>query len=259
MDPVLFERQGPLAHVTLNRPEQLNAMNIDLIEGLASAMEKAREPAVRVVVLKANGRAFCAGGDIKKFNEFLEQGTTIPASMPDRLHEMVETMRNLEKPILASVHGAAAGAGAPLALACDLVVASEDAVFNFAYARIGLTPDGSSTYFLPRHVGMKKATEIFMMLPTYTAKEAMELGLINWVVPPSDLAAKTESIAKQLSEGPTAAFGRLKKLMNATYDNTLHDQLALETKHICGSSATADFREGIQAFLAKKPPQFQGR
>lgn len=256
---VLYEAKGSVAHVTLNRPDHMNAMNIDLIDGLAVAMEKARAPEVRAVVLKANGRVFCAGGDIRKFNEFIDQGTTIPEAMPDRLHEMVETMRNLEKPIVASVHGAAAGAGAPLALACDLVVAAEDSVFNFAYARIGLTPDGSSTYFLPRHVGMKKATEIFMMLPTYTAKEAMDLGLINWVVPASELAAKTEAVARQLSEGPTAAFGRLKKLMNATYDNTLHDQLALETRQICDSSTTADFREGIKAFLSKKTPKFSGR
>jgi 2-(1,2-epoxy-1,2-dihydrophenyl)acetyl-CoA isomerase len=256
---VLYEAKGAVAHVTLNRPEQMNAMDIALIDGLAVAMEKARAKEIRAVILKANGRCFCAGGDIRKFNEFIDQGTTIPEAMPDRLHEMVETMRNLEKPILASVHGPAAGAGAPLALACDLVVAAEDAVFNFAYARIGLTPDGSSTYFLPRHVGMKKATEIFMMLPTYTAKEAMELGLINWVVPASELAAKTEAVAKQLAEGPTAAFGRLKKLMNATYDNNLHDQLALETKLICASSTTADFREGIKAFLAKRSPEFGGR
>jgi 2-(1,2-epoxy-1,2-dihydrophenyl)acetyl-CoA isomerase len=256
---VLYEAKGAVAHVTLNRPEQMNAMNIDLIDGLAAAMDKARSPEVRAVVLKANGRCFCAGGDIRKFNEFIEQGTTIPEAMPDRLHEMVEIMRDLEKPILASVHGPAAGAGAPLALACDLVIAAEEAVFNFAYARIGLTPDGSSTYFLPRHVGMKKAAEIFMTIPTYTAKEAMELGLINWVVPAAELSSKTEAIANQLSEGPTAAFGRLKKLLNATYDNTLHDQLALETKMICDSSTTADFREGIRAFLSKKTPQFTGK
>ncbi len=257
-ESVLYEAKGAIAHVTLNRPEQMNAMNIDLIDGLAAAMEKARSPEIRAVILKANGRCFCAGGDIRAFNRFIDEGTTIPALMPDRLHEMVETMRNLEKPILASVHGPAAGAGAPLALACDLVVASEDAAFNFAYARIGLTPDGSSTYFLPRHVGMKKATEIFMMLPTYTAKEAMELGLINWVVPSAELAAKTAAIALQLSEGPTTAFGRLKKLVNATYDNSLHDQLALETKMICDSSTTEDFKTGIKAFLAKETPKFKG-
>lgn len=258
-DAVLYEAKGAVAHVTLNRPDHMNAMNIDLIEGLAVAMEKARASEIRAVVLKANGRCFCAGGDIRAFNQFIDEGKTIPAIMPDRLHEMVEILRNLEKPVLASVHGAAAGAGAPLALACDLVVASEDAVFNFAYARIGLTPDGSSTYFLPRHVGMKKATEIFMMLPTYTAKEAMEQGLINWVVPTAELAAKTDAIATQLSQGPTVTFGRLKKLMNATYDNSLHDQLALETKMICDSSTTEDFKVGIKAFLAKKPPNFQGR
>jgi 2-(1,2-epoxy-1,2-dihydrophenyl)acetyl-CoA isomerase len=258
-EAVLFEKKDSVAHVTLNRPEQMNAMNLELIDGLAVAMERAKAPEIRAVVLKANGRCFCAGGDIRKFNEFIEQGTTIPEAMPDRLHEMVEIMRDLEKPILASVHGPAAGAGAPLALACDLVIAAEEAIFNFAYARIGLTPDGSSTYFLPRHVGMKKAAEIFMTIPTYTAKEAMELGLINWVVPSSDLAAKTSSIAEHLSQGPTAAFGRLKKLLNATYDNTLHDQLALETKMICDSSTTADFHEGIKAFLAKRSPEFEGR
>lgn len=256
---VLYEAKGAVAHITLNRPEQMNAMNLELIDGLAAAMEKARDPEVRAVVLQANGRCFCAGGDIRAFNRFIDEGTTIPTAMPDRLHEMVETMRNLEKPILASVQGPAAGAGAPLALACDLVVAAEEAIFNFAYARIGLTPDGSSTYFLPRHVGMKKAAEIFMMIPTYTAKEAMELGLVNWVVPGAELVSKTEDIAKQLSEGPTAAFGRLKTLMNATYDNTLRDQLALETRMICDSSTTADFREGIKAFLGKKTPQFTGK
>lgn len=257
-DAVLFAQEGPIATVTLNRPEHLNAMNSDLIEGLAVAFERCRGEGVRAVVLKGSGRAFCAGGDIKKFNEFLEQGKTIPEAMPDRLHDMVETLRNLEKPVLASVHGAAAGAGAPLAIACDLVVAAEDAAFNFAYARIGLSPDGSSTYFLPRHVGMKKAAEIFLMIPTYSAAEAKELGLVNWVVPASELAAKTAEIAGRLAKGPTKAYGRLKKLLNATYDNTLHDQLALETKLICESSATEDFKEGIRSFLGKKAPEFRG-
>jgi len=259
MTTVLFEKSGPIAHITLNRPEQMNAMNIDLIEGLFDAMKQCEDSEVRAVVLKGNGRVFCAGGDIRKFNEFIDTGTTIPTRMPDRLHEMVEALRNLDKPVLASVHGAAAGAGAPLALACDLVIAAEDSVFNFAYARIGLTPDGSSTYFLPRHVGMKKATELFMLNATLPASEAKALGLINWTVPVAELASKTEEIARQLAKGPTKALGRLKKLMNATYDNNLHDQLALETKHICDSSTTADFKEGIKAFLAKKAPEFKGR
>ena len=256
---VLFEKKGPVAYVTLNRPEQLNAMNLDLIDGLAVAMEKCADPEIRSVVLKGNGRCFCAGGDIKSFNQLLQMGRPIDAAMPDRLHEMVEVLRDLQKPVLASVHGAAAGAGAPLALACDLVIASEEAIFNFAYARIGLSPDGSSTYFLPRHVGMKKTVEIFMTMSTIKAKEAQELSLINWIVPAAELAERTELIAAQLATGPTSTFGRLKKLLNASYDNTLHDQLALESEFICESSKTADFKEGIKSFLEKRMPEFKGK
>lgn len=256
---VLFEKKGAVGEIVLNRPEQLNAMNLDLIDGLAAAVEKCRAPEIRAVVLRGNGRAFCAGGDIKAFNQFIEQGRSISPEMPDHLHEMVEELRGLEKPVLASVHAAAAGAGAPLAIACDLVIASEDAIFNFAYARIGLSPDGSSTYFLPRHVGMKKAAELFMTIPTLKAQEAMDLGLINWVVPAAELKERTDFIALQLAQGPTKAFGRLKKLLGASYHNSLHDQLALETKLICESSTTADFKEGIKSFLAKRAPEFQGR
>lgn len=256
---VLFEKKGPVAEITLNRPESLNAMNLDLIDGLAVAMKKSAGPDIRAVILKGNGRCFCAGGDIKSFNQLLEMGKPIQPEMPDRLHEMIEVLRNLNKPVLASVHGAAAGAGAPLALACDLVIASEEAIFNFAYARIGLSPDGSSTYFLPRHVGMKKTAEIFMAMPTLKAKEVQELGLVNWVVPAAELKERTESIAAQLAQGPTSTYGRLKKLLNASYDNTLHDQLALESELICESSKTGDFKEGIRSFLEKRMPKFKGK
>ncbi|MBI3540776.1 MAG: enoyl-CoA hydratase/isomerase family protein, partial [Deltaproteobacteria bacterium] len=163
---VLFEKKGAVGEIILNRPEHLNAMNFDLIEGLAWAVNECRDPSVRAVVMRGNGRCFSAGGDIKAFNQMIDKGMTIPPEMPDKLHVMVEELRNLEKPVLASIHGAAAGAGTPLALSCDLVIASEEAIFNVAYARIGLTPDGSSTYFVPRHVGMKKAFELFMTLPT---------------------------------------------------------------------------------------------
>ena len=256
---VLFEKKGAVGEIILNRPEHLNAMNFDLIEGLAQAVEKCRSPEIRAVVMRGNGRCFSAGGDIKAFHQMIETGKTIPPEMPDRLHEMVEQLRGLEKPVLASIHGAAAGAGTPLALSCDLVIASEEAVFNLAYARIGLTPDGSSTYFVPRHVGMKKAFELFMTLPTLSAKEALEAGLINWVVTASELQERTHFIATQLGNGPTTAFGRLKKLLNASYHNTLHDQLALETRMICDSSTTADFREGIKSFLDKRMPNFVGK
>jgi 2-(1,2-epoxy-1,2-dihydrophenyl)acetyl-CoA isomerase len=256
---VLFEKKEAIAEIVLNRPEQMNAMNMELIAGLREAVGKSRDPGVRAVVIRANGRGFSAGGDIKRFHQVMQEGKPIPAEMPDVLHEMIEELRGLEKPVLASVQGAAAGAGTSLVLACDLVVASEEAVFNLAYGRIGLSPDGSSTYFLPRHVGIKKAMEIFMVMPTLKAKEAQELGLINWVVPAAELKEKTDSIAAQLAQGPTQAFGRVKKLIRVTYDNNLHDQLALETELICASSETADFREGITSFLEKRMPQFQGK
>ncbi len=256
---VLFEKKDSIGEIILNRPEQLNAMNLDLIDGLAAAVKKCQDPAIRAVVLRANGKYFCAGGDIKAFGQLVKENRTLPPEMPDHLHAMVEDLRALEKPVIASIQGAAAGAGTPLALGCDLVIASEDAFFNCAYVRIGLSPDGSSTYFLPRHVGMKKAMEIFLTVPTLKAKEAQELGLINWVVPSSELVERTQMIAAQLAMGPTAAFARVKKLLGASYHNSLHDQLALETKLICDSSHTADFREGIQSFLEKRMPNFQGK
>jgi 2-(1,2-epoxy-1,2-dihydrophenyl)acetyl-CoA isomerase len=256
---VLFEKKGAIGEIVLNRTEQMNAMNFALIEGIAAAVKECRDPSIRAVVLRGNGRCFCAGGDIKAFNQMIDEGKTIPPEMPDKLHAMVEELRNLEKPVLASVHAAAAGAGTPLALACDLVIASDDAIFNMAYARIGLTADGSSTYFLPRHVGMKKAFEILLTIPTLKAKEAQELGLINWVVPAAELVERTQAIAQQLAAGPTKVFAKTKKLLNASYHNNLHDQLALETAMICESSQTADFREGIKAFLGKKTPTFVGK
>ncbi len=258
-DAVLFEKKGSVAEIILNRPEQLNAMNLDLVEGLARAVDRCRDPEIRSVILRGNGRCFCAGGDIRAFKKWSDEGKPILREMPDRLHEMIEALRELGRPVLASVHGAAAGAGTPLALACDLVIASHDAVFNFAYARIGLSPDGSSTYFLPRHVGMKKATELFMTIPTLKAEEARELGLINWVVPSAELKERTEAIATQLAQGPTQVFAKVKRLLKETYTRTLHEQLDLESELICESSKTGDFKEGIRAFLEKRPPAFQGR
>lgn len=265
-DAVLFQKRSPkgvsdrsVGEILLNRPDDLNAMNLDLIMGLQKAVRECHDPEVRAVVLKGKGRCFCAGGDIKAFKRFIDEGKTISPDMPNELHVMVEELRALEKPVLASIHGAAAGAGTPLALACDLVIASEDSIFNLAYARIGLSPDGSSTYFLPRHVGMKKATELFMMIPTLKAPEAKELGLINWVVPVAELEERTESILLQLASGPTKAYGRLKKLLNASFHNSLHDQLSLETQMICDSSKTEDFKEGIRSFLEKRPARYQGK
>lgn len=256
---VLFEKKGAVGEIILNRPEDMNAMNIDLIEGLMAAIEKCRDPQVRVVVLKGNGKCFCAGGDIKFFKHMIDNNALDSGFVPERLHEMMESLRGLEKPVLASVHGPAAGAGAPLALACDLVMASDDSVFNFAYARIGLTPDGGSTFFLPRHVGMKKAAEIFMLGTTLKANEAKDLGLINWVVPAGELKTRTDEMALKLALGPTKAMGRLKKLLDATHSHGLHQHLDMETIMVSASARDEDFKEGVGSFLEKRSPKFSGK
>ncbi len=258
-DVVKAERINGVLEITLNRPDSLNAMNEEVIEGLLQRVEETRPPEVRAVLIRGEGRGFCAGGDIRHFAKLLESGQPVPREMPDRLHEMIECLRQLPKPVLAAVHGPCAGAGFSLVLACDLAIASEESKFNLAYVGIGLSPDGSSSFFLPRHVGMKKATEIFLTGKNMTAQEVLELGLINRIVPATDLLEQGRAMARMLASGPTAAYGRVKELINSSYHNNLHDQLALEAQHICESSTTEDFRAGIAAFLAKKTPEFKGR
>ncbi|MFQ5929443.1 MAG: enoyl-CoA hydratase/isomerase family protein [Acidobacteriota bacterium] len=258
-DVVKAERNNGILEIILNRPDSLNAMNEALIEGLLQRVEEAHAAEVRAVLIRGEGRGFCAGGDIRQFARLLESGQPIPREMPDRLHEIIEHLRELPKPVLAAVHGPCAGAGFSLVLACDQAIASEESKFNLAYVGIGLSPDGSSSFFLPRHVGMKKATEIFFTGKNMSAQEVLELGLINRVVPAADLLEQGRAMARMLASGPTAAYARVKQLINSSYENNLHDQLALEAHHICECSTSEDFRAGIEAFLAKKTPQFKGR
>ncbi len=255
---VLYKQENNIAEITLNRPDDLNAMNLDLMRGLADAFQKAKDPSVRVVVLKGEGRAFCAGGDVKYFKSLIDHKEVLSEELPEVLHEAIESIRNLEKPVLALVQGHAAGAGAPLALACDLIMAREDAVISFAYARIAMSPDGSSTFYLPRHLGLKKATELFMLCPTLKAKEAYDLGLVNWVVPKEKFREEAAKITTQLAKGPTKSFAHTKKLLNATFTNSLKEQLDLEKDLIVKATQTKDFKEGVTAFLDKRQPQFSG-
>lgn len=256
---VLTQREGAVLHITLNRPERLNAMTLELFDDMSVAFDAAASPEIRCVLIRGEGKAFCVGGDIRVFAEVATRGDIIPTSAPDLLHTTIEKLRSLEKPVLAAVHGPCAGAGLSLALACDLVIAADNAKFNLAYAGIGLSPDGGSTYFLPRHVGLKRATEIFFTGGTLTAKEALELGLINRIVEPDELGDTATQMATILASGPTQAYARVKKLLAASSTNSLTDQLALESRCFSDSSATPDFREGVKAFLEKRPPEFTGK
>lgn len=257
--PVVTTRDGALLEIVLDRPDRLNAIEHGLVAGVRAALAEARAAEVRAVILRGAGRAFCAGGDIVLFGEMVDGGAGVDAHLPDELHAMVEDIRTLPKPVVALVHGACAGAGMSLALACDLVLAADDSFFNLAYSGIGLSPDGSSTYFLPRHLGLKKATELFFAPRKLAATEVLELGLINRIVPASELLEAGRAYCRGLAAGPTRAFAAVKALLLETYTNDLHTQLALETHYVVETSATDDFADGVRAFLAKRPASFTGR
>ena len=258
--PVKAERFEAVLEVVLDRPEVLNAINPELVGELAAQLDVAAgDDSIRAVMLRGEGKGFCAGGDVRMFARALEEGDTgVPALLPNALHAMIEKLRALPKPVVAAVHGACAGAGFSLMLACDLAVAAEGTKFNMAYTGIGLSPDGSSSYFLPRHVGMKKACEMFMAPRNMTAEEVLELGLVNRVVPAAGMLQQARALTTMLAAGPTRAYGRVKQLLGATWTNSLHDQLALEGEYIDSMSRTDDFREGVTAFLDKRMPRFKG-
>ncbi|MGH7864887.1 MAG: enoyl-CoA hydratase/isomerase family protein [Candidatus Binataceae bacterium] len=251
---------GHVAHLTLNRPDAANALNLELAEELnAVAHRLSRDSKVRAVLLSGAGRMFCAGGDLKSFaaqppdelGHYLERVTL-------SLHNAISTFARMNAPVIAAVHGSAAGAGFSLVCACDFVVAAETSRFTMAYTRVGLTPDGSSTYFLPRIVGFRRALELAVLNPVLSAAEAKELGIVTRVVPDAELMTAAASLAMELASGATLAIGATKRLLSASATNTLESQMALETFTISSISASSDAREGMGAFIAKRPPKFTG-
>jgi 2-(1,2-epoxy-1,2-dihydrophenyl)acetyl-CoA isomerase len=260
-DTILFDIDQNVATVTLNRPEAMNALNMQMAEELMEALSRCRaDPNVRAVIVKGAGRGFCAGGDVRAFGESLQTNPlSFIRSLAMRLHAGVAEIRRMERPVIAQVHGVAAGAGMSLALACDLTLAAQTARFIMAYARVGLSPDGSSTYFLPRLLGPKKALEIFYIGDPIDAGEAEKLGLVNRVVADAELENETRALAQRLAQGPTLALARAKELVYRGVSESLETQLENE-RHFMGLSAISeDFREGVQAFLEKREPRFMGQ
>jgi len=256
-DAVLVQKSGGVMDIILNRPEQLNAMNQELMIGLNDAIARAEEPGVRAVLIRGQGKGFCAGGDLKQFAEFLQKDV-VPRTLPDTLHQAIQRLRELPRPVVAQINGPCAGAGFSLAMACDLAIAGESARFNLAYAGIGLSPDGSSTYHLPRHVGLKKAMEMFFLPEKMTAAEVLELGLINRVVPDDQLEKTCRDLVLKLSQGPTRALGCAKVLVNRSAQYTLEEQLRLESDYVCETVISRDFKTGVESFLRKEKPVFTG-
>ncbi len=261
-ETVIYTLEKNVATVQMNRPDALNALSLQLSLDLRSAFEKAIADNARAVILTGSGRAFCSGGDLREMQSMWKKEGRIEAFLEDplkALHDVIVLIRETPIPFIAAVNGVCAGAGTNFALACDLIVAAEDASFNEAFVRIGLSPDCGGTFFLPRAVGEKIAAELFMTGGTVDANRALQIGMINRIVPADALLEEAVKLAAKLAAGPTGSIGRIKKMLNATFSNTLSEQLELE--HACQieSGKSADFKEGVAAFFEKRPPNFAGK
>jgi 2-(1,2-epoxy-1,2-dihydrophenyl)acetyl-CoA isomerase len=256
---LLFDVQDHVATITLNRPEAANALNEALGRDLMHAVIRCDEdPGIRAVVFTGAGRFFFAGGDLKGFADAGEHMAYAMKELTTYFHGAISRMARMDAPVIAAVNGAAAGAGMSFACACDLVLAAESARFTMAYTRAGLTPDGSSTYFLPRLVGLKRALELTLTNRSLTAQEAMEWGIVTRVTPDGEVLAEAQKLAAQLAAGPTRSFGMSKRLLTMSFSETLETQMEHETQAIAAAARTTDGREGIDAFIGKRAPAFRG-
>ncbi len=259
-DTVLLQCADAVATITLNRPDAYNALNLALGRDLFHAvLEVDEDPGVRAVVITGAGRAFCGGGDVKDFAGSLDRIGVLVKELTTYVHGAVSRLVRSPKPVIVAVNGTAAGGGLSLALAGDLVLAGESAKLTMAYSKIAATPDGSSSYFLPRLIGLRRAMELYLTNRVLTAKEALEWGLVTRVVPDGELAGAAAALARELAQGPTRAFGGAKLLFHRSTHESLETQMELESQAIAASGHTEDFREGVTAFASKRTPTFRGR
>lgn len=262
LETVLYSFGGSVATIQMNRPDALNALSLQLGKDLAAAVRSAISDQARAVILTGTGRAFCSGGDLREMKAMGESDGSIEAFLDEplkALHQVIALIRETPIPFVAAVNGVCAGAGTNFALACDLVIAADDASFNEAFVRIGLSPDCGGTFFLPRAIGEKLSAEMLMTGSTISAQRAVEIGMINRVVPATELMSESYALAARLASGPTATIGRVKRMLNASSSNDLQAQLRLEADCQVESGRTVDFKEGVAAFFEKRPPRFDGK
>jgi len=255
---LVLELDNRVAHITLNRPQAANTLSLEMSRELLDAAIHCEAEGARAVVISGAGRMFCAGGDLRSFAT--RQGVTLTTYVTETLtalHAALSRLTRMDAPVIAAVHGSAAGAGFSLICACDLVLAASSARFTMAYTRSGLTPDGSATYFLPRLVGLRRALELTLTNRVLSAQEACQWGLVTRVVSEEELPGAALELAQQLAQGPTGAFGAAKRLLQQSFGERLESQMENEARAILKALAGAESREGITAFLEKRSPNFK--
>jgi 2-(1,2-epoxy-1,2-dihydrophenyl)acetyl-CoA isomerase len=260
-DQILVSEDGGIVTITLNRPERLNAFIGHMRRDLGEAIEEAgSDPDVRVIVLTGAGRAFCAGGDVNFMAELLERNDSEEfARLLGAARRVILAIRHTPKPVIASINGPASGAGFNLALACDLRIASADATFSQSFVKIGFHPDWGGTYFLPRMVPSNIACELFFLGEPMSAQQALDLHLVNRVVPADQLEAETRALAERLRDGPAVSIAAAKQAVYTSEQDSLDRMLQYEVDAQMRCFASEDGHEGVRAFLEKRPPNFTGR
>ncbi len=259
MASITNEIKDKIAYLTLNRPEVFNSFNREMALLLQSELDAAeKNPEVRAIVITGNGKAFCAGQDLKEVTS-PELNPGFKKILEEHYNPIISRIRKIEKPIIAAVNGVAAGAGANIALACDVVIASENASFIQAFSKIGLVPDSAGTFFLPRLIGFQKASALMMLGDKVSAADAEKLGMVYKVVSSENFMDEVNNIAVTMANMPTKALGLTKRLLNNSLESSLEEQLALESKLQIEAAQSEDYAEGVDAFVNKRKPEFKGR
>ncbi len=259
LETMRLEEADGIARLTLTRPKEANTVSPQFARDLLDAATRLRDAgSARAVLLSAQGPVFCGGGDLKTFAVSGDAFPQTLRAMIEDLHGALEVLAGLDAPIVTAVAGSAGGAGLSLVAMSDIVYATEDAKFVVAYTGVGLSPDGGSTFFLPRIVGMRRAAELMLLNRPLTAEEALDWGLITKVVAPKCLSGEAEKTAKRLAAGPTRAFGQVRRLLQSSFSSDFADQLAREQAGIVAMAGTQDGVEGVAAFLEKRKPAFKG-
>jgi 2-(1,2-epoxy-1,2-dihydrophenyl)acetyl-CoA isomerase len=250
--------ENSVAWIYLNRPEVFNSFNREMALSLQTALDNCKNDTnVRAIIITGNGKAFCAGQDLKEVTT-PELNPGFRKILEEHYNPIIKKIRTIEKPIVAAVNGVAAGAGANIALACDIVVATEHASFIQAFSKIGLIPDSAGTFFLPRIIGFQKASALMMLGDKVAAEEALQMGLIYKIFPASFFQEEVLTLAITLAKMPTKAIGLTKRLLNQSMNNNLEQQLALESDLQIEASSSFDYNEGVTAFVEKRKPEFKG-